>query len=147
MGISDGYSAIRGTDKGAMIEVTCAIIRNREGKVLIVQRGEKSDHPFKWEFPGGKTRQGESHEECIVREIKEELALDIVICNQLEPVEYNYGFKHIKLIPFVCETLKDEIVLNEHIAYRWADTHEFSGIDFQEADSFVAEKYLKYLEN
>jgi len=129
-----------------MIEVTCAIIRNSDGKVLIVQRGENSDHPFKWEFPGGKTRQGESHQECIVREIKEELSLDVVICAQLEPVEYDYGFRHIRLIPFVCHMDKEEPVLNEHIAYRWTGAGELSGVDFQEADSLVAEKYLKYIE-
>ncbi|MBP1666519.1 MAG: mismatch repair protein MutT, partial [Bacteroidetes bacterium] len=55
-----------------MIDVTCAIIRNEENELLIVQRGEQSDHPYKWEFPGGKINEDESDEECIIREIKEE---------------------------------------------------------------------------
>ncbi|MEZ5001208.1 MAG: NUDIX domain-containing protein [Bacteroidales bacterium] len=54
-----------------MIEVTCAVIRNDDNMVLAVQRGNDSDHPLKWEFPGGKRREGESLEECIVREIDE----------------------------------------------------------------------------
>ncbi|HOK25826.1 MAG TPA: (deoxy)nucleoside triphosphate pyrophosphohydrolase [Bacteroidales bacterium] len=129
-----------------MTDVTCAIIRNKDEKVLIVQRGERSDHPFKWEFPGGKTLHGESHEDCIIREIKEELDLDIAVCELLEPVEYDYGFKHIRLIPFICKASGTEPVLGEHIAYRWVEPRELSGVDFQEADICVAEKYLKYIE-
>ncbi|MGB4291924.1 MAG: (deoxy)nucleoside triphosphate pyrophosphohydrolase [Bacteroidales bacterium] len=128
-----------------MTDVTCAIIRDEDAKVLVVQRGKESDHPFKWEFPGGKTLQGESHEDCIIREIREELALDIVICSLLEPVEYDYGFKQIRLIPFVCSTLSKEPVLSEHIAYRWVEVDKLMGVNLQEADVIVAEKYLRYI--
>ena len=64
----------------AMINVTCAVIRNEDNEVLIVQREELTDHPLKWEFPGGKVHQDEGEEDCIIREIKEELSMDIVIC-------------------------------------------------------------------
>ncbi len=57
-----------------MIDVTCAIVRNEDNKVLVVQRGKHSDHPFKWEFPGGKVNPKENPEECIIREIDEELS-------------------------------------------------------------------------
>ena len=66
-----------------MIDVTCAIIRNEDDEVLIVQRGETTDHPFKWEFPGGKLHPDETEEECIIREIKEELSMEIVIVGKL----------------------------------------------------------------
>lgn len=125
-----------------MIDVTCAIIRNDENEVLVVQRGEKSDHPFRWEFPGGKTHKGESHEECIIREISEELSIDIVICSSLEFVEHDYGHKQIRLIPFVCDTLDELPILSEHIAFRWIPTVELTGVDLCEADIVVAEKYL-----
>jgi len=129
-----------------MIDVTCAIIRNEDNEILIVQRGEKSDHPFKWEFPGGKTSNGESNEECIIREISEELSIDIVICGNLTPVEHNYGNKEIRLIPFVCDTLDDLPVLSEHNAFRWIQPKELAGIDFSEADIPVAKEYLQRLE-
>ena len=58
-----------------MIRVTCAIIRNEENEVLVVQRGENSLHPLKWEFPGGKIDAGETEEESVIREIKEELSI------------------------------------------------------------------------
>lgn len=128
-----------------MIRVTCAIIRNEEEEVLIVQRGETSDHPLKWEFPGGKVWDGETDEECIMREIKEELSMDIVICKRLEDVDYDYGKKHILLIPFACDTLDDLPLLTEHIDYKWLPPAELKNADFSEADIIAAENYLKEL--
>jgi 8-oxo-dGTP diphosphatase len=126
-----------------MIKVTCAIIRNEDNEVLAVQRGEKTDHPFKWEFPGGKVKEGESDEECIIREIKEELAIDIVICTRMEDVDYDYGKKHILLTPFICDTLEDLPVLTEHVAFKWMEPVRLKNLDFSEADIIVADKYLK----
>lgn len=131
---------VRGEEK--MIDVTCAIIRDEEERILIVQRGKKSDHSFKWEFPGGKCRQGETFEDCILREIREELSMEIVICGRLDPVEYDYGIKKIRLIPFVCDTLTEQPELNEHIAFRWLVPSELTCVDFLEADVMVAEQYL-----
>jgi len=125
-----------------MIDVTCAIIRNEDNEVLIVQRGEKSDHPFKWEFPGGKTTEGETNEECIVREVSEELSLDIIICGDLLPVEYDYGHKQIRLIPFICDTLDELPLLTEHLAYRWISAWDLDRVDFSEADIQVAKQYI-----
>jgi 8-oxo-dGTP diphosphatase len=126
-----------------MIRVTCAIIRNEENEVLVVQRGEKSDHPFKWEFPGGKINPGESEEECLIREIKEELSIDIVICNRMQDVDHDYGKKHILLIPFICDTLEEIPFLSEHIAYDWIAPAGLKKVDFSGADIIVAENYLE----
>ena len=124
-----------------MINVTCAIIRNDENEVLVVQRGEQSDHPFKWEFPGGKINEGETDEESVIREIREELFMDIVICGRLQPVSYDYGHKKIKLIPFICDTLDELPVLAEHIDFRWCTAEELKSVDFSEADILVADQY------
>jgi 8-oxo-dGTP diphosphatase len=126
-----------------MISVTCAIIRNEEDEILVVQRGEATDHPLKWEFPGGKLAQGETEEECIIREVEEELSMDIVICGQLPEVEYDYGHKQIKLIPFICDTLNELPFLSEHLAYKWISVTDFTGIDFSEADVLVVNSYLE----
>ena len=125
-----------------MIDVTCAIIRNEENEVLVVQRGEKTNHPFKWEFPGGKLKGGETEEECVIREIREELAMEIVICKRMASAEYDYGNKQIRLIPFVCDTLDDLPFLSEHMAYRWIEPADMKTVDFSEADIIVAEAYL-----
>jgi 8-oxo-dGTP diphosphatase len=126
-----------------MTIVTCAIIRNEENEVLVVQRGEESDHPLKWEFPGGKLAQGETEEECVIREVAEELAMEIVICGYLPEVEYDYGIKQIKLVPFVCDTLDELPFLTEHVAYKWVKADGMESIDFSEADVIVAKNYMR----
>jgi 8-oxo-dGTP diphosphatase len=128
-----------------MIRVTCAIIRNEEDEILVVQRGEATDHPFKWEFPGGKLAIGETEEECIIREVEEELSMEIVICGKLPVVEHDYGHKQIHLIPFICDTLDDIPFLSEHIAYKWIDYKDLPEIDFSAADIFVAKNYIAKL--
>jgi 8-oxo-dGTP diphosphatase len=125
-----------------MINVTCAVIRNEENEVLIVQRGEATDHPFKWEFPGGKVIPGETEEECIIREVKEELSMEIVICGRLIEVEYDYGRKQVKLIPFICDTLDELPFLSEHQAFKWIRAAGLESVDFSEADIPVAREYL-----
>jgi 8-oxo-dGTP diphosphatase len=125
-----------------MIEVTCAIIRNEDNEVLVVQRGEKSDHPFMWEFPGGKTEKGENPGDCIIREIREELSIDIVICGMLDPVEHDYGHRQIRLIPFTCDTLDELPVLSEHLAYRWVTPGKLKTVNLCEADVIVAKQYV-----
>jgi len=128
-----------------MIDVTCAIIRNEDDEILVVQRGEKTDHPFRWEFPGGKLLEGESEEDCIIREIREELTMDIVICSRLPAFEHDYGHKQIRLIPFVCDTLDDIPFLTEHVAFKWLAPGELPGVGFSEADIPVAGEYLKFI--
>jgi len=125
-----------------MIDVTCAIIRNEDDEVLVVRKGENSDHPLKWEFPGGKIHEGESREDCIIREIMEELEMEIILYRQLDPVEYDYGHKKIRLIPFICDTLDELPVLSEHVDFKWLAPQNLMGIDLSEADIKVAENYV-----
>jgi len=126
-----------------MINVTCAVIRNEEDEILAVQRGAETDHPLKWEFPGGKLIKGETEEECIIREVEEELSMEIVICGKLPEVEYDYGHKQIRLIPFICDSIDELPFLSEHLAYKWVEPNDLKSIDFSEADVFVANNYLE----
>lgn len=130
-----------------MIDVTCAIIRNEDDKILIVRRGVATDNPLKWEFPGGKLHPGESEEECIIREIKEELSMEIVILAKLQPVLYDYGFKKIRLIPFICDTLDELPFLSEHVDFRWVAAEELVSVDFSEADIEVAGNYFEKIKS
>jgi 8-oxo-dGTP diphosphatase len=124
-----------------MIDVTCAVIRNEEGLVLAVRRGPQMGNAGKWEFPGGKTRAGEDHENCIIREIDEELGIDIVICGWLDEVVHDYGDKKIKLIPFICDTLSSRPLLREHDEYRWMEPGRLVTLDLTAADIPVAVQY------
>lgn len=116
-----------------MIDVTCALIIH-ENKVLAVQRGPETDHPFQWEFPGGKIRDNESAEESIRREIREELSVEIEIFEKLKPIEYDYGIKIIRLIPFICSIKKGSLFLTEHIAQQWVLPGNAEELNWSEAD-------------
>lgn len=116
-----------------MTEVTCAIIM-KGSKVLIAQRSESMSHPLRWEFPGGKLKQGESPENCIKREIKEELDVEISVDLLLPPVCHDYSINKIKLIPFICKLKSEQIILKEHKSLAWIEKHEVDNFDLLEAD-------------
>lgn len=116
-----------------MIQVTCAIIIHR-GKILVAQNNEYSDHPFQWEFPGGKLKPGETERDCIVREIKEELNLVVKVEKALIPVDHVYKTKAICLIPFVCSIVSGSLKLNDHNAVKWLYLKEIDDMDLAEAD-------------
>lgn len=124
-----------------MTDVTCALIRNDEGLVLAVRRGPAMGNAGKWEFPGGKTRPGEDHEDCIVREIDEELGINIIITGRLDVSEFDYGDRQIRLIPFTCETLATKPHLREHDEYRWLRPEEILSLDLTAADIPIAKQY------
>jgi len=124
-----------------MTDVTCALIRNDEGLVLAVRRGPGMANAGKWEFPGGKTLAGEDHEDCIIREIDEELGINIIITGRLDVVEHDYGERQIRLIPFLCDTLASGPVLREHDEYRWMKPDDLISLDLTAADIPVARQY------
>lgn len=124
------------------IEVTCAIIMDGQ-HVLVTQRSEQMPHSLKWEFPGGKLKSGETPERCIVREIREELGIEISVRELLPSVKHSYAKEIIKLIPFVCRWMEGEIQLAEHGAYKWVHLSELEQIDWLEADIEVLRLLLK----
>lgn len=127
----------------SVIEVACAIIVNGE-KVLVVQRSSTMPHPLKWEFPGGKLRPGENPEGCIIREIREELGVEISTEQLYPSVKYAYDEYIVKLIPFVCRISRGDISLAEHVSCRWVDYSELDQIDWLEADRGVVELLHRY---
>lgn len=116
-----------------MIKVTCALIVDAN-KMLLTQKDGNSSHPFQWEFPGGKMQADETAANCIRREINEELELDIEIIRKLQPVAYDYGFREIELVPFLCKISSGKIKLNEHIDYQWVKWDEVGRMDLSAAD-------------
>lgn len=114
-------------------DVTCAIIIDKK-KLLVCQRGENSDHPNEWEFPGGKVESGETPEDCIIREIKEELGIRISIKKQLFYVEHDYGFKKIRLIPFLCKIEEGIPLAIEHKSVKWYSFDLFDELKWSAAD-------------
>lgn len=115
------------------VAVTCAVIIVA-GELLACQRDTDTDHPFEWEFPGGKIEHGETPEECIIREIKEELGVDVFVERMLEPIEHDYGFKKIRLIPFLCKLIAGKPRAIEHKALKWCSIKCFTDLKWCEAD-------------
>jgi len=116
-----------------MINVTCAIIYN-QGKILVTQRSIKMKLPLKWEFPGGKLEPFENEKDCIKREIREELGIEIEIIGKLENSTFNYDTFSINLIPFIANYKSGIIQLSEHASYKWVTIDEMQEIDFAAAD-------------
>ena len=116
------------------VQVSCAVIINQQNKVLAVQRSEKMSMPLKWEFPGGKIEAGESPEYALIREIKEELDVQIELVSSLTPTRHDYGKFQIRLVPFLAKIKSGRIVLNEHNKMLWIKQSELSSLDWAAAD-------------
>ncbi|MEK9998128.1 MAG: (deoxy)nucleoside triphosphate pyrophosphohydrolase [Cryomorphaceae bacterium] len=122
------------------IQVVAAVLF-WEGKVLCVQRTEheKEYVSLKWEFPGGKVEVGESREDALVREIREELSVDIEVSEFLMTVEHTYPDFHLTMHVFKCILDQGEITLNEHVALKWLSIDELDQLDWAAADIPVVE--------
>jgi 8-oxo-dGTP diphosphatase len=123
------------------IDVTCAVISFND-KILVVQRSENMKLPLKWEFPGGKMELGESDEDCIVREIKEELNIEIELLSRLQPTNYIYPNMSIQLIPFLARFRSGIIKLSEHKQYQLLTNEKLKELDWAEADLPILNEYL-----
>lgn len=125
-----------------MLSVACAIILNK-GNVLVAQRSELMSLPLKWEFPGGKIEDDETPEKCIIREIKEELNIEIEIIQKLEAKIFDYITFSIELIPFVSNYIGGELILREHKDSKWLNKEELVFLDWSPADVPVLDTFLK----
>jgi 8-oxo-dGTP diphosphatase len=124
------------------MEVTCAIILSND-KILVTQRGEKMELPLKWEFSGGKIEENETAENCLIREIKEELNIEIEILERLESKYFSYEKFSINFIPFVAKYLAGEIILMEHQGFMWLTKDGLNYLDWASADVPVVDEFLK----
>ena len=122
------------------IEVVAAIIK-KEDKIFITKRsyGEFADM---WEFPGGKIELGESREGALIREIKEELELDINNLEYITTVEYDYPKFHLTMHCFICEICGGELMLNAHNDAKWVSLEELSSQKWVPADIEIVEKLV-----
>ncbi|WP_231507410.1 MULTISPECIES: (deoxy)nucleoside triphosphate pyrophosphohydrolase [unclassified Flavobacterium] len=125
-----------------IINVTCAIILI-ENKILVAQRSDKMKLPLKWEFPGGKLEENETEINCVKREIKEEINIDIEVVKKLSSSIYDYGAFKINLIPFIAKYIHGEIRLAEHKDYKLLEKVELLSLDWAEADLPIVEEFLK----
>ena len=114
------------------IEVVAAIIR-KEDKIFATQRGYGEWKDW-WEFPGGKMEPGETAEEALKREIREELSTEISVDELLCTVEYDYPQFHLTMHCYLCSLLTVALHLNEHEAARWLSGEELDSVRWLPAD-------------
>lgn len=125
------------------IRVVAAIIR-KDGKIFATQRGYGAYKDY-WEFPGGKIEAGETPEQALIREIKEELATTIRPERFVMTVEYDYPEFHLSMDCFICSIVEGEPELLEHESACWLSFDHLSDVDWLPADLFIVDR-LKQME-
>ena len=123
------------------VEVVAAVIQ-KDNRIFCAQRNLSKSMGGKWEFPGGKIELGETKEEALVREIREELDSDIVVDKYLITVEHDYPNFHITMHAYLCTLVKGELTLKEHNDSVWLSKEELLSLDWADADKPIVNKVL-----
>ena len=125
------------------IRVVAAVIQatNDNGQPIIfaTQRGY-GEYKDWWEFPGGKIELDESPSQALVREIKEELEVDIKVGEKIDTIEYDYPTFHLSMDCFWCQIISGDLLLKEHEAARWLTKEELYSVKWLPADLTLIEK-------
>ena len=124
------------------IEVVAAIICDGD-KVFATQRGYGEWKDW-WEFPGGKMENGESPQEALQREIKEELATEIEVGKLITTVEYDYHKFHLTMHCFICRIKTGKLTLTEHEAAKWLSTETLETVKWLPADNEVVDMLKRH---
>jgi len=125
------------------VEVSAALIFH-EGRLLITQRHTNAHLGGLWEFPGGKREANETFEQCLVREIREELGIEISIGELFEEVAHTYPEKTVHLKFFICKLLHGETYPPGCAAFKWIGKPELGNFEFPAADAQLLSKLRAY---
>ncbi|HLR92591.1 MAG TPA: (deoxy)nucleoside triphosphate pyrophosphohydrolase [Atopostipes sp.] len=128
-----------------LIEVVGAAII-KDNKVLAMQRSEQMTLSGMWEFPGGKIEKNETEEEALIREIKEELKIDIKVNEYVNEASYTYEFGTVSLKVYTAEIISGQISLLEHSDGKWLTSEELDEVNWAPVD-IPAAKTLKNILN
>ena len=122
------------------IKVVAGLILQND-KLLICQRPNFKDHPLKWEFPGGKIKNDETNEEALIREINEELSINIINCEEL--INYNFNYKDLNKKVFIyfylVNNFSGKVLNNFHKELKWIEIKDIREYDFLEGDLKIIE--------
>lgn len=121
-----------------IIRVVAAII-HADGRIFVTQRGY-GEYKDGWEFPGGKVEAGETPEDAIKREIREELDTEISVGELIDTIEYDYPNFHLSMDCFWCEIVSGDLVLKEHEAAKWLTKDTLDSVEWLPADIIIIDK-------
>jgi len=122
-------------------KVIASIIR-KDGKYLLAQRAKKDFIYGKWEFPGGKMEEGETEQECLQRELKEEFSIHAHIGNYFCSSYFEHKGNMIEMRAYFVDTFSGEFILHEHQQINWVSLHELSSYDVPDPDKPIIQKLL-----
>jgi len=126
-----------------IVRVVAAIIRGGD-RIFATQRGY-GEFARGWEFPGGKIEDGETPQEALIREIKEELETEIVVGDLIDTIEYDYPKFHLSMDCFWAEIVSGDLTLKEHEAAKWLTKDELDSVEWLPADITLIDKIKQHL--
>ena len=126
------------------IRVAAAVIQEKN-KIFATARGY-GEYKGQWEFPGGKIEPGETPQEALKREVKEELATDILVGDLIDTVEYDYLEFHLSMDCFWCERVSGDLELLEADEARWLGVEELHSVKWLPADAGLLDKVRIFME-
>lgn len=137
-------------DEQTKVEVAVGVTHRRcpstdQPQVLISRRAKDGVLGGFWEFPGGKLEPGESAEACVVRELREELGVEVRPTSAMQPIEHTYEHAHVVLRPFYCEHVGGEPAALEVDDWKWADVTALGGYSFPPANATLLEQVEREL--
>ena len=128
-----------------VVTTVAGIIKNEKGEILCTLRdkGKYEYVSFKWEFPGGKLEEGETNQEALARELKEELDIEVNIGDFFYQIEHNYPDFHLSMALYECQLISKEIKMNVHKGMKWLSPKDIMDLDWAEADFPAVELIYK----
>ncbi len=124
-------------DKVSIVHVAVGVILNSAGQIFIAKRADHLHQGGLWEFPGGKVDAGETVQQALSRELREELAIAVTSCSALMEIRHDYGDKSVLLDVWIVDAFEGEAIGNEGQETAWVDVSELRAYEFPQANEAI----------